>query len=156
MTAQTTLEDKARKIGEDCLHVGNVLAAKSERVGRRVVVMRIINVAVSMTVFVSLIPEFRAQIGTTGVSVVSLLAGVVLLLDTVLPLFVGKDGPERFEDYARYILGYKDYLDEALIDAALTDDTRRIRLQETLVLAQLNLRDVRAKWPQLARSALGE
>ncbi|MDB5334773.1 MAG: hypothetical protein JWN70_392, partial [Planctomycetaceae bacterium] len=86
---------------------------------------------------------------------VSVIAGIVLLLDTILPLFAGKDSPERCEDYAKYIMGYKDSLDEALVDISLMPEVKNARLTETIALAESNMRDVKAKWPNLVRTALG-
>jgi hypothetical protein len=149
-----TLEQKAEKIGNDCFAVGVVVAEHGDTMKRRVALLRIVNVVVSMALFITLIPTFSATIGTVGTNAVAVLAGIVLLLDTVLPLFVGKDSPERYEDYAKYIMGYKDYLDETLVDATLSPEVKQARLTEIIRLAQLNLRDVRSKWPALVKSAI--
>jgi hypothetical protein len=140
-----TVEEKAEKIGNECLAVGIIVAEHGDSVKKRVAFLRIINVVVSMAVFIALIPSFATLFGTVGTSIVSLVAGIVLLLDTVVPLFAGKDSPERYEDYAKYIMGYKDFLDETLVDAGLTKEVRQARLTETIRLAQVNLRDVRTK-----------
>ena len=149
-----TLEEKAQKIGEECFIIGVAIAEHGDSVKRKVAVLRIINVVVSMAVFVSLVPQFSTVLTPAGISVISVVAGIVLLLDTVLPLFAGKDSPERYEDYAKYILGYKDFLDETLVDATLQPEVKQARLTETISLAQLNLRDVRSKWPMIVREAL--
>jgi hypothetical protein len=148
------LEEKASKVADECLTVGLALAEHGEVVKRRVTFLRILNVVVSMAVFITLIPAFSGTIGQPGISIISVVAGIVLLLDTVMPLFAGKDNPERYEDYAKYIMGYKDSLDETLVDASLTGEVKIARLTETIALAQANLRDVKAKWPHLVRAAL--
>lgn len=53
-------------------------------------------------------------------------------------------------------MGYKDFLDETLVDSGLTSEIRQARLTETIRLAQLNLRDVRSKWPLLVKKAIPE
>ena len=94
-----TLEEKAEKVGKDCFAIGVVVAEHGDAMKRRVALL------------ITLIPTFSATIGTVGTNAVAVIAGIVLLLDTVLPLFVGKDSPERYEDYAKYIMGYKDFLE---------------------------------------------
>jgi hypothetical protein len=140
-----TLEERAQVVAGECQTVGVALAEYGETIKTRVTFLRIINVVVSMAVFITLIPAFSGNIGPFGVSAVSLAAGIVLLLDTVLPLFVGRDSPERYEDYAKYIMGYKDSLEETLIDTSLDEAIKRVRISETIALAQANLRDVKAK-----------
>lgn len=108
------MEERAAKVADECSKVGLVLAEHGESVKRRVTFLRIVNVVVSMAVFITLIPAFSGTIGPLGISAISVIAGIVLLLDTILPLFAGKDNPERYEDYAKYIMGYKDSLDETL------------------------------------------
>jgi hypothetical protein len=112
-----------------------------------------VNVVVSMAVFIALIPDFGNMLGTRAKAGVSFVAGVVLLLDTILPLFIGRDSPERHEDYAKYIMGYKDSLDETRDEPTMSVDVKQARLTETIALAQLNLRDVRAKSPLLVKKA---
>jgi hypothetical protein len=149
-----TLEQKAEKVGKDCFAVGLVVAEHGDAMKKRVALLRIVNVVVSMALFITLIPAFSATIGTVGANMIAVIAGIVLLLDTVLPLFVGKDSPERYEDYAKYIMGYKDFLDETLVDTTLSPEVRQARLTEIIRLAQVNLRDVRSKWPGLVKRAL--
>jgi hypothetical protein len=149
-----TLEEKAEKVGKDSFAIGVVVAEHGDAMKRRVALLRIVNVVVSMALFITLIPTFSATIGTWGTNAVAVIAGIVLLLDTVLPLFVGKDSPERYEDYAKYIMGYKDFLDETLVDTTLSPEVKQARLTEIIRLAELNVRDVRSKWPVLVRKAI--
>lgn len=149
-------DSEARVLAQECYQVGLTIANHGERVRRRTTLLRIVNVVVSMMVFISLVPQFSTAIGPVGISMVSLLAGLVLLLDTVIPLFVGKDSPERYEDYARYILGYKDHIEETLSSSSLTPAIKDARLIEVARLAKTNLRDVRSKWPNLIASAASQ
>jgi hypothetical protein len=55
-----TLEEKAQKVGKDCLTIGMAIAVQGESVKKRVACLRIINVVVSMAVFVTLVPQFSA------------------------------------------------------------------------------------------------
>lgn len=105
-------------------------------------------------VFIGLIPFFADALGNVGLTAISVIAGTVLLLDTALPIFIGKDSAERYEDYARYMMAYKDILDQTLMDAALPQSDKLARLAETMKLAQTNMIDVRAKWPKLVQKAL--
>ena len=109
---------------------------------------------VSMAVFVTLVPSFSAAMGPAGSSAVSVVAGLVLLLDTVMPIFIGRDNPERYQDYSKYILGYKDALDQTLDDMKLAAEAREARINEIIGLAQANIRDVKSTWPNLVRTAL--
>lgn len=86
-----TLEEKAEEVGASCFAVGVVVAEHGEAMKKRVAILRIINVVVSMALFVTLIPAFATTIGQVGANAIAVIAGIVLLLDTVLPLFVGKD-----------------------------------------------------------------
>lgn len=149
-----TLEEKAGKVGKDCFAIGVVVAEYGDIMKRRVALLRIVNVAVSMALFITLIPTFSTTIGTVGTNAIAVIAGIVLLLDTVLPLFIGKDSPERYEDYAKYIMGYKDFLDETLVDTTLSPEVKQARLTEIIRLAQVNVRDVHSKWPALIKKAI--
>lgn len=151
-----TLEEMASQVAEECQQVGIHLAEHGENVKRRLNVLRTVNVVVSIAVFVSVIPVFAVIIGISGIKIMSAVAGFVLLLDTVLPIFASSDNPERYEDYGKYMMGYRDTLYAALVNANLTGAVREARLTEVIALAQSNMRDVRSKWPKLVRKALGQ
>lgn len=151
-----TLEEKAKVVGDECLRIGIILAEFGNAAKSRIIMLRIINVVIGMALFITLIPQFAATIGPSNISIITIVAAIVLLLDTILPLFLGNDSPERYEDYAKYIMGYRDFLDETLVDESLVLQVRQARLTETISLAQSNLRDVRAKWPKIVKKALGE
>jgi hypothetical protein len=141
------LKDQVDRVCQECEIVGMALAKHGEKVRRRIALLRIVNVVASAAVFVSLIPSFAETIGVHGVRGLGVFAGAVLLLDTVLPLFVGQDSPARYEDYSKYIFQYRRCLEEAQADSRLPGETKLARQMELIRLANANLVDVKAKWP---------
>ncbi len=142
------LSSRAEQISSESLQVASKLAARSVVAKRNRVIVRGINIFVGgFAVAAAYIHPLPQMLGTSGVQLVGLAAAVVLILDGILPIFIGDDTPERLSEYAFYIRGFSGMLLDTLADDDLPTEVRRARLVELLAMANKNLEDARAKWP---------
>lgn len=124
------------------------LAARAVVAKRNRTIARGINIVVGAFAFAAAYVHPLPQLlGASGIQFVGLAAAVVLILDGILPIFLGDDTSERLSEYAFYIRGFGGMLLDTLADEGLPTEVRRARLVEVLAMANKNLEDVRAKWP---------
>jgi len=80
-------------------------------------------------------------------TLIAVVSSVTLVIASTLYMIIGRDPPERYIDYSRYIEGYARRIDEIAANDGLDDVTRKMQLREIVHLANLNLTDVKAQWP---------
>jgi hypothetical protein len=139
---------RVHEVAADSRRMGRALAARGEVARRRRLVARSVNIIVgALAAVVSLAPPVTELLGSFGVRAIGSIAAIVLILDGVMPLFVGDDSYERLSEYSMYIYSYAGQLLNTLADEGMRVEVRRARLMEGLAMATRNMDDVRSKWP---------
>lgn len=93
------------------------------------------------------VPDVKNAIPTNLQQWITAIAAITLVIGSVVYMVVGKNSPERFRDYAHYIEGYANRLQEILADSAIPEDVKNVRIIEIVRLANINLQAVKSNWP---------
>ncbi|HMC30598.1 MAG TPA: hypothetical protein VKL99_07155, partial [Candidatus Angelobacter sp.] len=107
MEVEPELIAHAQWVAKKCADIGLTLSQRGSVLRRRRVLLRAINVVVgAVALTVSVIPAVSESFGAKTIRIAGLVAAIVLILDTIIPVVLEEEYPERFYDYAYYIRGF--------------------------------------------------
>lgn len=131
-----------------CRHIAGRLARRGEHVDHVLQTLRILSMLVGVVAFLAAsVPDVKNNVPQAWQSWITVIAAVTLVVGSLAYMVIGKNPPERFRDYARYIEGYASRLEEIIADEALQADVKNLRIMEVTRMANVNLQDVRSLWP---------
>lgn len=147
--ATNTLEI-ANKTAETCKKVSYKLAKKADRAEFVIQTLRVISLLVGVVAFLSQsVPDVKNAVPANIQQWITAISAITLVVGSLVYMVVGKNPPERFRDYAHYIEGYSNRLQEILADSAIPEDTKNVRIIEIVRLANFNLQAVKSNWPSV-------
>ena len=149
MSLATAPVDIADKTATICRGVSLKLAKKAGRVEAIIQTLRVVSMLVGVIAFLSQsVPDVKNAVPLDTQHWITAIAAITLVIGSLIYMVVGKNPPERFRDYAHYIDGYANRLEEIVADSALPDDVKNIRIIEVVRPANFNLQAVRSNWPE--------
>ena len=148
MSIPTNPLDIAAQTADKCAAVASRLANHGLQVQLRLNLLRAGATIVGvLAVAAEYLPKAQAMLGPTGMSAISLLAALTLIVGALSFMVLGENPPTRFADYARYIDQYSNRLREIAANDTLDQEIQKLRLVEIVHLAHSNLSDVKSQWP---------
>jgi len=135
------------EIAATTLRIGHVLAQRAERLDRTRTITQVAMTVIGLAALISAnVPAVSGLLGSSGDKIIAVIAAASLLLASAVTFVIGRNPPERFKDYSRYVLGYDSRISELLADDALPKTVLNARLTEVIRLANKNIEDVRSRW----------
>jgi hypothetical protein len=99
--------------------------------------------------FVALIPSVKKLIGDYAPLIIAVIGAIFLFADAYMPSILEDPNPQRFGDYAHYILKYARDLDALAENTALPLIEWDARADLLMDWARANLDDAIKEWPWL-------
>jgi len=139
----------ALQLAAECRQVGMALARKGVKTRYLVVTTRAVAALVGIgAILAAYVQPIRDTIGDGGVTAVTLIAAITLIVTTIVGFLTDRYPPERFEDYAKYVMGYESRIKETLSKQNIISKSAfSAALDEIQRLANKNLEDTRSRWP---------
>lgn len=142
-----TIEERAAYIAGECERVARRIAFRASKHRDYGHLLQAANgaVAVGALAFAYIIPDSWKILR----SISSIVAAVILMIDTIIPTFMAGDSYERLSEYSHYIGLFSEKIQTIFSDQRLDEIAKQNQLRVLVDLAELNLCDVKAKWPSM-------